>query len=128
MATGTGAHEQYTYEGMTMIKIFPAESLDKIKVFDYRDDDVLVVTYPKAGMHSASRELFGIYCVLWFGSGDLFFYFLHTFFMVTYSGTAVYDRPIQTKNHEEYVLTNLINLLVIGTRNITIKMQYTKYL
>ena len=50
MAEEFGGPGQYTYEGMTMMKIFPAESLDKIKVFDYRDDDIFVVTYPKAGM------------------------------------------------------------------------------
>ena len=49
MASETGAPGQYTYEGMTMMQYFPAESLDTIKDFDYRDDDIFVVTYPKAG-------------------------------------------------------------------------------
>ena len=41
--------EKYMCEGMVMSKLFPATSLDKIKIFDYRDDDILVITYPKAG-------------------------------------------------------------------------------
>ena len=52
MASEFNAPGEYTYEGMTMIDIFPAESLDKIKIFDYRDDDILVVTYPKAGIYT----------------------------------------------------------------------------
>ena len=58
MAAEFSAPGEYTYEGMTMIKAFPAESLDKIKVFDYRDDDIFVVTYPKAGMYTTSQGIY----------------------------------------------------------------------
>ena len=49
MTSQAGAPGQYIYEGMTMTQYYPAESLDKIKVFEYRNDDIFVVTYPKAG-------------------------------------------------------------------------------
>ena len=39
----------YVYNGMTMIAMFPANILDKIKDTAFHDDDVVVATYPKCG-------------------------------------------------------------------------------
>ena len=49
MAMETHTLETYMYEGMVMTNRFSDTNLDKIKSFDYRDDDIFVVTYPKAG-------------------------------------------------------------------------------
>ena len=49
MPIGSGAPGEYTYDGIWLSKYFPADGLEKIKQFNYRDEDILVVTYPKAG-------------------------------------------------------------------------------
>ena len=41
---------EHIYDGMTMAKIFPPELLQRIQnSFCLRDDDILVMSYPKAG-------------------------------------------------------------------------------
>lgn len=41
-----GYHE---YDGMTMNTVFPAKILDKIKETAFREEDIIVATYPKCG-------------------------------------------------------------------------------
>ena len=44
-----GEYKLYDYEGMTMIPMFPAASLNKIKDTAFHDEDIIVATYPKCG-------------------------------------------------------------------------------
>ena len=37
------------YDGIQFSESFPAEQLQRIKNFEFFDDDVLIATYPKAG-------------------------------------------------------------------------------
>ena len=39
----------YSYNGMTMSSVFPADILNKIKQTVFNDDDIIVATYPKCG-------------------------------------------------------------------------------
>ena len=41
--------EEHVYEGVRMMSINPVGTLDAIKQFEFRDDDVMLITYPKAG-------------------------------------------------------------------------------
>ena len=41
-----GAH---IYEGKKYHGLIPKKALDKVKSFQFRDDDILVATYPKTG-------------------------------------------------------------------------------
>ena len=40
----------HTYEGILFLKVVPASSLEEIKHFEVREDDLFLVSYPKAGM------------------------------------------------------------------------------
>ena len=40
---------EHVYEGIRMMSTNPVSSLDAIKQFKFRDDDVLLATYPKTG-------------------------------------------------------------------------------
>ncbi len=40
---------EHVYDGMVMGGHFPAEVLDRVKTFEWRDDDVIVSSYPKSG-------------------------------------------------------------------------------
>ena len=40
---------EHVYEGIRYMAINPASALDAVKKYEYRDDDVILVTYPKAG-------------------------------------------------------------------------------
>ena len=40
---------EYQYEGLTMGKTVPREQLDKLKGFKFREDDILMPSYLKAG-------------------------------------------------------------------------------
>ena len=40
---------EYQYEGLTLGKTVPREQLDKLKGFKFREDDILMASYLKAG-------------------------------------------------------------------------------
>ena len=41
---------EYKYHGMQITSEgWPAEHLDKLKTFPFKEDDIVVATYPKAG-------------------------------------------------------------------------------
>ena len=40
---------EHIYDGMVFGEIFPADVLDAVKKFQFKDDDILIATYPKAG-------------------------------------------------------------------------------
>ena len=40
---------EYQYEGLTMGKTVPREQLDKLKGYKFREDDILMPSYLKAG-------------------------------------------------------------------------------
>ena len=51
MASANLSSDFYEYEKDYILnaKTFPRESVDRVKTFEMREDDVAVVTYPKAG-------------------------------------------------------------------------------
>ena len=48
---------EYMYGGVRLMEINPVSSLDAIKQFEFRDDDVFLGTYPKSG-NARTRESF----------------------------------------------------------------------
>ena len=40
---------EHIYDGVMYAGIFPDRSLEKIKSFEFRDEDVILATYPKSG-------------------------------------------------------------------------------
>jgi len=49
----TGEH---VYDGVLFFGYTPADTLDAVKEFEVRDDDVIIATYPKAGKRSKSLK------------------------------------------------------------------------
>ena len=41
---------EHIYDGIVFGEIFPADVLDAVKKFTFREDDILIATYPKSGM------------------------------------------------------------------------------
>ena len=41
---------EHIYDGIVFGEIFPAEVLDAVKKFTFKEDDILIATYPKSGM------------------------------------------------------------------------------
>ena len=39
-------------KGLVLNKTYPKENVDMVRTYEMEDDDVAVVTYPKAGMDS----------------------------------------------------------------------------
>ena len=42
---------EHVYEGVLFFEYSPPDVLDAVKTFPVRDDDVYIVTYPKAGKY-----------------------------------------------------------------------------
>lgn len=49
MASSFKTPGEHVYDGVVFCKIFPAATLDAVKKFKFKDDDVLIATYPKSG-------------------------------------------------------------------------------
>lgn len=45
---------EHVYDGVLFFGYSPPEVLDRVKTFPVREDDVFIVTYPKAGMVTLS--------------------------------------------------------------------------
>ena len=39
----------YLYEGTRLLKVSPEQTMDDMKTFKVRDDDLYLISYPKAG-------------------------------------------------------------------------------
>ena len=50
---------EYQYEGLTMGKNFPSVHLDKVKDFQFREEDILVPGYLKAGKLPLNIDCYG---------------------------------------------------------------------
>ena len=40
---------EHIYDGIVFGEIFPSKVLDEVKNFVFREDDILIATYPKSG-------------------------------------------------------------------------------
>ena len=40
---------EHVYDGIMYAGVFPARILERIKSFEFRDDDIILATYPKSG-------------------------------------------------------------------------------
>ena len=45
--------EEHCYDGVWYPRAFPVSSLERTKTFQFREDDVVMVAYPKSGMFHA---------------------------------------------------------------------------
>ena len=41
--------DTFVYDGITLTIPFNPEVMDKVKIFPFRDDDIMVASYPKSG-------------------------------------------------------------------------------